>query len=114
MERRCEDGRAPLQGFHLATRPTNLYRVFPPPEVPRDFDPVHKFSADDAEKCRFHVAIVYGNLRDKVYVEMLEEHRAKKRRTEEEPVKEEEKTPVKEEKPKETPPPLRRHETVCA
>ena len=75
---------------------------------------VHKFSADDAEKCRFHVAIVYGNLRDKVYVEMLEEHRAKKRRTEEEPVKEEEKTPVKEEKPKETPPPLRRHETVCA
>ena len=38
---------------------------------------VHKFSADDAELCRFDVSIVYGNLRDKVYMEMVEEHKAK-------------------------------------
>ena len=76
---------------------------------------VHKFSADKREECRFDVGIVYGNLRDEAYMQMVEEHKAKKRRTEkEEPVKEEEKTPVKEEKPKAAPPPLRRLETVRA
>ncbi len=46
---------------------------------------VHKFFADKPEECKFYVAIVYGNLRDQMYMEMVDEHKAKKRRTEEEP-----------------------------
>ena len=62
---------------------------------------VHKFFADKPEKCRFEVAIIYGNLRDTMYMEMVDEHKAKKRRTEEEPAKQE-------------PPALRREQSVCA
>ena len=51
---------------------------------------VHKFHAKKPEECKFEVVIVYGNLRDEMYTEMITEHKAKKRRIEEEPVKKEE------------------------
>ena len=62
---------------------------------------VHKYFADKPKECKFSVVIVYGNLRDKMYMEMVDEHKAKKRRTEEEPAKQE-------------PPALRREATVRA
>ena len=86
---------------------------------------VHKFSADDPKECKFDVSIIYGNLRDKAYMEMVEEHKAKKRRTDEEAAKRNE-APVKEEEDAEPhpgtlgikapvlPPPLRREESVRA
>ena len=83
---------------------------------------VHKFFADNPEECKFEVSIIYGNLRDNTYMEMVVEHKAKKRRTDEEAVKSNE-APVKEEEDAEPhpgtlgikapvlPPPLRREES---
>ena len=71
---------------------------------------VHKFSADKREECRFDVGIIYGNLRDEAYMEMVEEHKAKKRRTDKESATKEE-APVKEEALV-LPPTLRREATV--
>ena len=50
---------------------------------------VHKFHAKRPEECKFEVVIIYGNLRDEMYTEMITEHKAKKRRIEEAPVKKE-------------------------
>jgi len=69
---------------------------------------VHKYFADKPEECKFEVTIVYGNLRDEAYAEMVDEHRAKKRRTEKEaPAEAPAESPV-------LPPPLRREASVCA
>lgn len=55
---------------------------------------VHKWRANEPEKCEFEVGIVYGGLRDKAYMVMVEEHKAKRRRTDEEAAKSNE-APVK-------------------
>lgn len=39
-----KDGKPPLRGFMLAVHPEQLYKWFPPPEVPKDFVPIHKFN----------------------------------------------------------------------
>ena len=62
---------------------------------------VNKYFADKPEECKFEVNIFYGNLRDTMYMEMVDEHKAKKRRTEEKPTKQE-------------PPALRREASACA
>ena len=64
---------------------------------------VYKWRPDKPTECEFDVSIVYGNLRDKEYTEMVDEHKRKKRRTDETPVKKEARV---------APPPLRREESV--
>ena len=80
---------------------------------------VHKYFADKPEECKFEVSIIYGNLRDEAYAEMVDEHKAKKRRTDEAAVKSNEapvkaEASVKEEEAPVLPPPLRREASVCA
>lgn len=40
------DGRPPLPGFIFSDRPSSPLPVFEPPEVPRDFTPIHRFHGD--------------------------------------------------------------------
>ncbi|KAJ3055311.1 hypothetical protein HK097_010890 [Rhizophlyctis rosea] len=44
--RLCSDGRPPLRGFALAQVPLVEAKRYPPPKVPDDFIPLHRFESD--------------------------------------------------------------------
>ncbi|KAJ3046113.1 hypothetical protein HDV00_003863 [Rhizophlyctis rosea] len=52
----CSDGRPPLRGFVLARTPLVISKGYPPPEVPADFIPLHKFAEDAPPPARVPAA----------------------------------------------------------